>query len=339
MASNAPSREQIPTVRVKKHWWEILWIDVVLGIFVTVAGGLAVQWINNHYQATSSSQAKPSPVSSPIAVDMVPTNQAAGAPASNKDGRVYTGETIRLICKPGWVPSLSTTNPYQQINLWAENITFYENSMEIGIAVSPWTNYSSDAYLSKAAGAYITDENGFRYDIQKDGGDYPGEDFRAIKPDEIYRFRLIFSRSRPTNKLILHHPQFKPITLLLPWADTSTNATPVPTPSPYQPSTDTVISKPEATVTSSQQPSLGTSLEMLKSTPSPVQQQSAGTSLAMPTPVTNPDRGCKRQLVVLKNGFAMVYTRKESNGDITRFFTSEGYFDIPTDQISKLDCD
>ena len=43
------------------------------------------------------------------------------------------------------------------------------------------------------------------------------------------------------------------------------------------------------------------------------------------------------QIAILRNGFSIHFDRKEQSANSTRLFTSSGYLDIATDQITSFE--
>jgi hypothetical protein len=305
MASTAPYQKpddsKIPTVKVKRHWQEILLIEVILGIVVTVVGGVIIHWYIRRSDSIPSGERKPSasqsksqaptpntiPTPTPLVIlDVIPTHETRVQAhlSKNKQLQVHAGENIKIVCKPQWVSTVNDGNSrFEKLNLWVEDVVFNEGSTELHVAVSPWSGSTESAYLHDASGAYITDDHGFRYDVQRDLGEY-----REIKPDEIYRFALHFPKTRATDKLIFHHRQFQAITLWFPWA-------------------------------------------YLR--PDPESGSSASESL--PRPADSQDLECVATpyVVVLKDHSTVFYMRAEVNGAFVRFFVPGGHVDIDSNQI------
>src|SRR5215471_5167214 len=126
MASNVPFRTPgIPTVRIKRHWWEILWINIILGIFVVVAGGIILERISHRGKQQPPEVRQPSlgnsetngatkQSSSGSPIDVIPKQQEEQK-LSGDNGlmTVYAGQEVKVICMPRWVASVEYLDPYK----------------------------------------------------------------------------------------------------------------------------------------------------------------------------------------------------------------------------------
>lgn len=315
---NPFEKSDIPLVKVKKDWWEIWWKDLGVGIVVVVVGGLILQGISsrNHEIEQQDRVKQPSvkkadppirpinekteeqhPQVSNLVIDVIPRPLPEYSKSDDLPVKIRAGQEVSVKCNPTWVPSASPLHAYDRIALSVESIVFDQSFTALHVAVKPGEGAEQDVLLRSAVKAYLTDDNGYRYDLQKDDGSYSLYLTRDIKPDEIYRFSLIFlGKMRPTEKLLFHHPQFQPITVWLPWAQAISHR--------VLPDTG-ALQKPEIAT-----------------------HKSGKQSSTLPKPC-----GENGGIVMLKNGFSVRYDRRETSGSSSRFFTSTGYLDIANDEI------
>jgi hypothetical protein len=323
MASNAPFKPpDIQTVRIESNWVEIFWREILLGLIIAVTAAVIADQLIHHNSKSMAATKTASPGTVPAPIDMAPTHSNQPAVGSEKQGIIYSGQPIQVLCKPGWASALNDYHAsYKEINLWVEDVTSYDGATDIGIAVSPWTNFGDDALLKEAKGTYLTDDNGYRYDLAKDGGSYTDKE-RIIKADEIYRFKLRFGQIAPTETVILHHPQFQAITIVFPWAKNETKTSLIPKPSPGTVQPDNVVT-----------PNI---IAPYTPTPSPREvmpgrERFAGT-------VARVCPGNDLEIAVLKNGSSVAFSRREVIGTVTRLSVDSWHKDVLTTDIRNIEC-
>jgi hypothetical protein len=116
----------------------------------------------------------------------------------------------RIFCEPEWVPAKDNQdNQLKSINMWVEGITRKPQFTIVHASVRSWTD-ETVAKLQSAKGAYITDDQGRAYDLQKEfrmGSNNFVSD-GEVRPAVIERFELWFPETKPTHSITLSHPQF-----------------------------------------------------------------------------------------------------------------------------------
>lgn len=105
-----------------------------------------------------------------------------------------------------------------QLNMWVEDIRLTEKSTILDMAAKTWFP-TTTGDLRKATGAYFVDDEGVKYQLEDDNGDYTLFDgTHTCKGDEIYRFQLLFPKLTHRSAYIyLHHPQFERLEVDLDW--------------------------------------------------------------------------------------------------------------------------
>lgn len=112
--------------------------------------------------------------------------------------------------------------PGDAINMWVEEVELAEDGTIVHVAASTWDSWTGSD-LRAAKGAFLVDSNGDRYDLIKDGGEYPDYTVwdgwsRGLWGREIYRFNLVFPKLKYESPFVyLTHPQFREIKSEILW--------------------------------------------------------------------------------------------------------------------------
>ncbi|MEK7635177.1 MAG: hypothetical protein AAB446_01970 [Patescibacteria group bacterium] len=107
-----------------------------------------------------------------------------------------------------------------KLNLWIESVHVSNEATTIYMACKTWGNYDSETLTSGSSDEkYIIDQNGYKYNLMKDYGEYSffrGE--RLITGGEVYRWQLtFFPIPVGTTSFKLKHPQFLDHEVTLVW--------------------------------------------------------------------------------------------------------------------------
>jgi len=273
----------------------------------------------------------------PAVIDVIPKSQSGstrGVPLLE----VHAGQQVQVVCQqPGWVISKRTEDPFKEMNMWVENVAFNQDSTNVQVDVSPWEN-SPESFLQPAKDAYLTDDHGFRYDVQRDEGTYPDPDQRqadgtyagkkrTVKQNEIYRYDLVFGKARPTEFLILHHPQFQNITVWLPWAEKLK-----PTKLEEHPT--------QREQGASGGSGRGSASEAPRGSPASASAREADALVEKTEPKPAP---CESgfEVAMLTNGFSIRFMKRVDIGTVTRLYLegtdNSAFVDIPTSEIDHFE--
>lgn len=145
----------------------------------------------------------------------LPSNIASALRKAARMGDVATSESSPESGPPYGLSQQVTSVPAPawdqdvHLSLWVETVHSTYSETFVEVACKTWSDAES-ATLVSANGAYLVDQNGYKYDIRRDLGEYSfflGH--RTIVGSEIYRWSLVFPLiSKNVTALKLMHPQF-----------------------------------------------------------------------------------------------------------------------------------
>lgn len=118
--------------------------------------------------------------------------------------------TRRKVFKPVIIEPIGSCTAFDHMTLWIESVTITGVTTSIALAAHNWDKVSN-VHLTEAdaSSSFITDQNGMKYEFQKDHGDFTWiTSARSISPGEIYRWTISYSAINvKAEHLVFKHPE------------------------------------------------------------------------------------------------------------------------------------